>query len=243
MPYRVFNADEVADYLHLSRAEVDALVKDGGIPFELRGDRVVFRRQAIDAWASQRVLGFQGRHLAEYHQKTSHGTRQFLPQEAVMPELIKPRFIDPAVAAKTKASVLRAMVALAEKTGRVYDARELLQSLESREELCSTALPGGLALLHSRHHDPYAFESSFIVLGRTLQGIHFGAPDGQPTDLFFLIGSQDDRIHLHTLARLCMMALHTDLLSGLREAADADALCACIIGAEEAVLAGRKSAS
>ena len=56
------------------------------------------------------------------------------------------------------------MVALAEGTGRVLHPRELLQSVEERESLCSTALPGGLALLHSRHHTEYSFDGSFVVL-------------------------------------------------------------------------------
>jgi PTS system nitrogen regulatory IIA component len=133
------------------------------------------------------------------------------------------------------------MVALAERTGKVYDPKELLSSLEAREEICSTGLPGGLALLHPRHQAPYRFESSFIVLGRPIQQIHYGAPDGQPTNLFFLICSQDDRIHLHTLARLCLMALETDLLTGLRTAGDAAALYECIIAAEAQVLERKKS--
>ena len=44
-------------------------------------------------------------------------------------------------------AVVRQLVELAEKTGRLCDPRDLLKSLEAREELCSTALPGGLALL------------------------------------------------------------------------------------------------
>ena len=101
----------------------------------------------------------------------------------------------------------------------------LLQGLEAREELCSTGIPGGLALLHSRNPESYLFEAAFLALGRTIQQIPFGAPDGQPTNLFFLIGCPDDRMHLHTLARLCLMAQKTDLLVDLRQAADADAMC------------------
>jgi nitrogen PTS system EIIA component len=154
----------------------------------------------------------------EYHRKSTHGTREFLPDEAIIPEMLAIGAVDSAMKSKTKSSVLRDLVALAEKTGQVTDARELLESLETREELCSTALPGGLAIPHPRFHQPYLFESSFIVVGRPIQKIHFGAPDGQPTDLIFLLCCQDDRIHLHTLSRLCMMALKTEMLSQLRAA-------------------------
>ena len=72
--------------------------------------------------------------------------------------MVQPEFIEPALTAKTKASVLRQMAALAEKTGRVCDPQALLQGLEAREELCSTGIPGGLALLHSRNPESYLFE-------------------------------------------------------------------------------------
>jgi excisionase family DNA binding protein len=237
MPYRTFGIDEVARYLHLSHADLERLVKDRDIPFERHGKRLVFRKVEIDAWASQRILGLEGRGLAEYHQKSSRDAQQIVPHEAIMPERIQPEFIGPALTAKTKASVLRQMVALAEKTGRVCDPSALLQGLEAREELCSTGVPGGLALLHSRNPESYLFEAAFLTLGRTIQPIPFGAPDGQPTNLFFLIGCPDDRMHLHTLARLCLMAQKTDLLVDLRQAPDADAMCHCIITAEQAVLA------
>jgi excisionase family DNA binding protein len=240
MPYRTFGLEEVARYLHLSSADVERLVKDQDIPCERHGPRLVFRKVDIDAWASQRILGLEGRRLAEYHQKSSRETQQLVANEAIMPEMIRPEFIEPAMPAKTKASVLRQMAALAAKTGRVCDPTSLLEGLEGREELCSTGVPGGLALLHARNPGSYLFEEAFLALGRTIQQIPFGSPDGQPTNLFFLIGCPDDRMHLHTLARLCMMAQKTDLLVDLHQAADASAMCECIIAAEQAVLANRK---
>jgi len=240
MPYRTFGIDEVARYLHLSRADLDGLVKDQDIPFERHGERVVFRKVEIDSWASQRILGLEGRHLTEYHQKSSRGAQQIVAQQAIMPEMVRPEFIERALTAKTKASVLRQMAVLAENTGRVSDPRALLEGLEAREELCSTGIPGGLALLHSRNPESYLFETAFLALGRTIQQIPFGAPDGQATNLFFLIGCPDDRMHLHTLARLCLMAQKTDLLVDLRQAVDADAMCECILAAEQAVLASRQ---
>src|ERR1035438_8937281 len=107
MPYRTFGIDEVARYLHLSRADLDRLVKDQDIPFERHGDRLVFRKVEIDAWASQRILGLEGKRLAEYHQKSSQGTRQIVAHAAILPDMIQPEFIEPAMTAKTKASVLR----------------------------------------------------------------------------------------------------------------------------------------
>jgi len=233
--------EELAAYLHLTPAEIERLIADEELPSEERGDRVVFRKQDIDAWASQRILGLKDRPLAEYHDKTSYGTRKLFENEAIMPEMLQPRAMEPALKAKTKASALREMVVLAEKTGKVFDSKDLLASLVAREDLCSTALPGGLAVLHPRHHEPYMFESSFVVIGRAIQELHFGAPDGQPTHLLFLVCCQDDRIHLHTLARLCLMALKTDVLNQLRCAPDAATMYDYIIAAEQQVLGDKKA--
>ena len=236
MPYRNFGLDEVARYLHLSRADVEHLLKTQAIPFEKHGRRVVFRKVDIDSWASQRILGMAGKRLADYHQGSPQAAQESFRHEALLPERLRPGFIDPALPAKTKASVLREMAQLARKTGRVYDPEALLAELKAREELCSTGVPGGLALLHPRHPEPYLFESPLIVLGRTVQQIPFGAPDGGGTDLFFLIGCPDDRMHLHILARLCLMAQRSEVLAGLRQAETAEAMYEMMINSELAVL-------
>jgi nitrogen PTS system EIIA component len=236
MPHRVFNLEEVARYLHLQPGHVERLVKNQDIPCERHGGRTVFRKVDIDAWASQRILGLSSQSLAEYHQQSSQATRPLSPEGALLPGMLREEFIHPALPARTKASVLREMVALAEKTGRLWDARRLLEGLAAREELCSTGLPGGLALLHTRQHEVFLFESSFLVLGRTVHPLPFGAPDGRPTDLFFLLACPDDRLHLHTLARLCLMAQKSDLLQRLREADEAEDMLRVLVEAEESVL-------
>jgi mannitol/fructose-specific phosphotransferase system IIA component (Ntr-type) len=128
------------------------------------------------------------------------------------------------------------MVKLAERTDLVSDPTDLLRMIEERERLCSTALPEGYALIHPRHHDPYMFAESFAVFGRAVQGIHFGAPDGTPTDLFFIVCCQDDRLHLHTLARLCTMCMQTGLLFALRQAETADQMLLALCQAEEEII-------
>ena len=236
MPQRTLTIDELADYLHVARRHVERLIRDGEIPCTMRGGRMLFQREEIDAWASQRLLRLPGQSLDWYHQKTMQGTRQIFPRGALIPALLEPGYIDLGLAAKTRASVVRDMVGLAERTGRVFDPRELLDSVQAREALCSTALPGGLALLHARQHQPYRYEGSFIVLGRTIQPIPFGAPDGRASQVFFLICCQDERIHLHTLARLCLLALKTKVMTELLEAADATAAYEALVAAELAVL-------
>lgn len=238
MPHRTFTLDQVAHYLHLTAAEVERLVKEAEMPHTVRAGKLVFQRGEIDAWASQRILGLPARRLDTYHEQTTRSTREIFRHEALIPELLAPDYIDLALTAKTKASVIHDVVEVAARTGRLFDPRELQASVEAREALCSTALPEGLALLHARHLEAYRFEGSFLVLGRTLQDIHFGSPDGRPTRLFFLICCEDDRIHLHCLARLCLVAMKTNVVDQLMEAADGADAFERLVAAERSVLPG-----
>ncbi|MFH0880315.1 MAG: PTS sugar transporter subunit IIA [Lentisphaerota bacterium] len=236
LPFRVLSLDEVAEYLHLTKDDVDSLVRSGDIPFDRQGDRMVFRQRDIDAWASQRILGFSREGLKAFHKKSSIKVHDLSQKHAIIPELCKAAWCDPVMTSKTRASVIRDTVAMAEKTGLVFYAQELLKSVEERERLGSTALAGGMALLHPRNHENYMFGDSFIVLGRTIQPIPFGSPDGSTSDLFFLVCCQDDRIHLHVLARICMMCHQTSLLLELHDAQTSDEMFRLMVSAEDEII-------
>ncbi len=236
MPHRMLTVAEATEYLHLTSARMDYLLKHSEIPCEHQGNRVVFRRRDIDAWASQRILGLPGKALSEYHAASSARVHAMNLQGSMLPQFITVDRIDPELHSRTRGSVLRDMVALAESTDLVSNPSELLKTLEERERLCPTALPGGIALLHPRNHDPFMFADSFIALGRTLQHIHFGAPDGNPTDLFFLVCCQDDRIHLHALARLCTLCQNSGMLADLRRAETAAGMMQALLAAEDDIL-------
>jgi PTS system nitrogen regulatory IIA component len=94
------------------------------------------------------------------------------------------------------------LVKLADRTGLLYDGQGLLQAVEERESLCSTALPNGVAIPHPRQPMPYASAEPLICVARASRGIGFGAPKGELSRIFFLICCHDDRYHLHVLARL-----------------------------------------
>ncbi len=238
MPHRVFTLAQAADYLHLSKADVERFVRERAIPFEMQGGRTTFRKTDLDAWASQRILNFSTQRLTAYHKKTSAKAHDLSKRHAIVTELIRKENIEPALNSRTRASVIRDVAGLAEKTGLVSDARDLVRSLEDREQLGTTALAGGVALLHPRHHEPYMFSDSFIIVARTVQPVPFSSPDGSTTDIFFLICCQDDRIHLHVLARIAMLCHYTSLLFELREAEDAAGMLKAIVEAEAEVVKG-----
>jgi PTS system nitrogen regulatory IIA component len=241
MPFQLLNPDGVAEYLHLTPTDIDQRIKSREIPFEKRGNRIVFHKKQIEDWASTRIMSLPDQKLAIYHGKSTRHTRKILANEAFLGKLLEKGMAASAMPSKTKSSVLDDLVALAEKTGHVNDPKALLGGLRLREELSSTAGPGGFAVPHARFHESWLYEASFLIVGRTVQQIHFGAPDGEPTRLFFLICCQDDRLHLHTLARLCVMARRANVMARLIEAPDAKAMQDILIATEQEVLSDPKN--
>jgi mannitol/fructose-specific phosphotransferase system IIA component (Ntr-type) len=241
MPHRLLNLDDIANYLHIRREDVEQLLRTSDIPHRIQGGRTVFLRGDIDAWASRRILGLPDRRLSALHQQTTAKVRRLRNHDTLLPDLICPDYIDLNLGSRTKPAVLRDMVAFAEHTGRVFNSKILLAQVQERESMCSTALPGGMAILHARHHEEFQFEGSLLLLGRTIATIPFGAADGGHTRLFFLLCCQDDRLHLHTLARLCLMAQQTDLLSELWHVGEADQAHEILLGREILALQGKKS--
>jgi nitrogen PTS system EIIA component len=239
VPHRVLNLAETAEYLHLTEGMVEDLARRGDLPCERQGARLVFRHQQLDEWASRRVLGFDGENLSDFHRRSTAKYHDLSSDAAIVPTLIKPDWIEPQMSCRTRSSVLYEMVDLADRTGLLCYRNELLESLVEREKLCSTALAGGLALLHPRNHEPYMFEDSFVVVGKTIAQVPFGSPDRSTTDIFFLICSQDDRIHLHVLARLCMMCHQTSLLLEMRGTDDPQEIYDILVSCEEQIVRGQ----
>ncbi len=242
MPFRVFNLAEAAEYLHLGEDAVEELARSGEIPCEKQGGRLVFRHNAIDEWASRRLLKLNKENLSDFHQRSTAKYHDLSRDSAITPALLKPEWIEVAMSCRSKTSVIREMVDLADRTGLLCYKEELLESLFEREKLCSTALSGGLALLHPRNHEPYMFEDSFVAVGKTIAQIPFGSPDRSTTDIFFLICSQDDRIHLHVLARLCMMCHNTSLLLELHGTEDPQEMYNLLVASEAEVIQQMKKA-
>ena len=116
--------------------------------------------------------------------------------------MIREEAVDVAVGAKAKAGILRDMTDLAGRSGMVYDPDWLFKALVAREEAASTAIGGGVALLHPRFHEAYVFEETFVAYGRCERPVFFGAQDGTGTDLFIHICCTHHALHLHILARL-----------------------------------------
>jgi excisionase family DNA binding protein len=236
MPHRILSLQQAAQHIKVTERELFHLVQRNEIPFIQHGDEVRFEHCQLDDWAQCHIMELSKKSLAASHREAIADRTKHAAEDALVERLFRPAWIEPALASKTKPGVLRDMVKLAVTTELLYDDAAFLRELEARESVSSTAVGGGVAFLHARYHDPYISSDSFVVLGKTLRPIFFGAPDGEETDLFFLICCTDDRLHLHTLARLCMLAQSDMMLANLREAPSADEMYQVLLDAEDELL-------
>lgn len=234
---RVLTIEQAARHIHVDARELLHLAQRGEIPCRRRGDDYFLEHRAVDEWAQRNIMALKPKSLTDRHRAAIIERRRPIREDRLVESLARPEWIDPALPSRTRPGVIRDMVALALKTGLLYDDVLLQQAIEEREQAASTAIGEGAAFLHARYHDPYCASESFIALGRTVHPIFFGAQDGQTTDLFFLICCVDDELHLHALARLCLLMHGTDLPGRLREAGSAGEMCQCLLEAESQFLA------
>lgn len=227
MSYRTFSIEELARHIGMDAREVKRLADAGAIPGQLVGGQWRFHAAALLDWLQGGIHQLDERHIRNLEQAMSDGR-----SDRVLSTLIPPTGIELNLHARSKSSALRELVALADRTGLLYDRPGLIEALLERESLGSTALPAGLALPHPRRPMPYATAAPLVCVARVVAGVPFGAPDGRLTDLFVLICNHDERHHLQVLARVAL-TFQPDVADVIRAAESANEVLETIIEAEE----------
>jgi PTS system nitrogen regulatory IIA component len=233
MPYRTLSLAELARHIGMDAREVQRLAKRGVLPGRLIGGEWRFNRFQMLDWLQREMHSLDRRHIQNLDRAMSEND-----DDVVISALLATEAVDMNLPAKSRPSVLRELVELAERTGMVYDRKQIIDELTEREALASTALPGGIAFPHPRRPLPYATAEPLICLARVPAGIPFGASTGGLTDLFVLVCCHDERQHLQTLARLALL-FNSDLPDRLRQAEDAEKALESMLSTERALLQKR----
>ncbi len=103
--------------------------------------------------------------------------------------------------ATTKHDVFNEMIEILYSQKRIGDKELFLQDVLAREELGNTGFEDGVALPHAKSN---AVISPAVAIGISRSGIEYGAEDGLPSKLFFMIASPDNGAnhHIEVLAEL-----------------------------------------
>src|SRR5579859_5853512 len=227
MGSETLDLDQLAVYLQRDVREVTKMASRGHIPGRKVSGEWRFARAEINHWIETQLPHYTEEQLETLE---SHGGEA--EAEPLLTSLLSEACIAVPLPASTRASVLKELVNLAEQSWQVYDPAAILEAIQNREDVASTALGEGVAIPHPRRPLPAALGESLVAFGRTASGIPFGAPDRGLTDLFFLICCRDDRTHLRVLARLSRLLRQPGMLDALR-AAETPAEARKVIAAAE----------
>jgi PTS system nitrogen regulatory IIA component len=217
MPQEDFDIDRLAAYLHMMPDAVTKLAERCKLPGRRVGGEWRFSAAEIHHWLEDRIGLSDDEALSQMEGALDRASTAADVESISIADLLKLEAIETPLSARTRNSVILRMAELAAETHLLWDPAKMAEAVKTREEMHSTALDNGVALLHPRRPMPAILAEAVLALGISPGGVPFGST-GQLTDIFFLICSTSDHEHLRVLARLSRVINDQDLLASLRAA-------------------------
>ena len=158
-------------------------------------------------------------------------------------KLINEKLIKLELQATSKEDVFKELVAMLYADGRISDTEQFLTDVKAREAIDNTGFENGVALPHAKSS---AVIEPAVAIGVSKAGIDYGAEDGMPSKLFFMIASPDgkDNHHIEVLAELSSKLIQDDFIDEFINAANTkDALNLLLTSKEDAPQAKKNVAN
>lgn len=131
-------------------------------------------------------------------------------------DLLKAEAIALNASVSTKDEAIDKMVALHAGAGNLNDAETYKGAILARESQSSTAIGEGIAVPHAKSDSVKVPGLAAITVPG---GVDYGAPDGMPSDILFMIAAPlDGDLHLEILSRLMVMLMDPAFCAKLRAA-------------------------
>lgn len=131
-------------------------------------------------------------------------------------DLLKPEAITLGLDISTKDDAINALVGLHAAAGNLKDKDAYKEAILAREAQGTTAIGDGIAVPHAKTS---AVKAPALAAITVPNGVDYGAPDGKPSDLFFMIAATEDGdVHLEILSRLMVMLMDSGFAAKLRAA-------------------------
>lgn len=147
-------------------------------------------------------------------------------------DLLKPEAITLGLDISSKDDAINALIGLHAAAGNLKDKDAYKAAILAREEQGSTAIGDGIAVPHAKTS---AVKAPALAAITVKSGVDYGAPDGKPSDLLFMIAATEDGdVHLEILSRLMVMLMDPDFTAKLRAAKSVDEFLQ-IIDAQEKI--------
>jgi PTS system nitrogen regulatory IIA component len=222
----------LADYLHLTPDQVKKMAVRGRLPGRKVGGEWRFSEAEIHHWLEERIGASDPDELDKVQRVLDRAAGEEVDRP--IHELCTVDTIAVPLNARTRGSVIRSVCELAAKSGLMWDAHAMAEAVQAREQMHPTALDCGVALLHPRRPQTSILADSVVALAVCRSALPF-SDSGQLTDVFFLICSYNDDIHLRILAKLSRMIADGQMLAELRHCQTPSEAWECLRKAEEAI--------
>jgi len=136
-------------------------------------------------------------------------------------DLINQELICLDLQATTKQEVFEELIELLSNNHRISDKAQFLNDIQAREEIGNTGFEDGVALPHAKSA---AVSQPAVAIGISRQGIEYGAEDGQPSKLFFMIASPDGGAdhHIEVLAELSSKLIEEGFIERFMQASSSE---------------------
>ncbi|MGR5238548.1 fructose-specific PTS transporter subunit EIIC [Vibrio alfacsensis] len=147
-------------------------------------------------------------------------------------KLINEDLIKLDIQATSKEDVFKELITVLHAQGRISDQEQLLTDIKAREELGNTGFEDGVAIPHAKSA---AVIEPAVVIGVSKSGIEYGAEDGLPSKLFFMIASPDggDNHHIEVLAELSSKLIEDGFINAFLNAPNNKEAFALLLAKEE----------
>ncbi|HOD53371.1 MAG TPA: PTS sugar transporter subunit IIA [Candidatus Cloacimonadota bacterium] len=211
---KLLSVAEAAKYLKVAESVVIEMINSGTFKEQKTGKSVKVDKIEIDEWLTN-LNENEEAYLAM--KRTICRFQDYFKIENI--------FLD--FEADNKYEAIAVMSRKARDLKLVRDHRWLYEVVVAREELVSTAVGEGVAMLHPRHMHPTKIKTPSILFGRSVQGVEFDAPDNQPVSIFFMLLLHNDMQHLFSLSFLSKFLKTGDNLQTLLNANTPEDIMKC----------------
>ena len=132
-------------------------------------------------------------------------------------DLLKAEGIKVGASAANQMDAIDQLVALQDASGNISDKAAYKEAILARESEFSTAVGDGIAIPHAK---TASVKKPGLAAMTVPGGVDWKAPDGQNSDLMFMIAAPEGEAntHLEILANLSAMPMHEEFANALRAA-------------------------
>ena len=142
-------------------------------------------------------------------------------------KVLAPDSILPEITTGSKEDVIRQMVDFLADSGKLTDCAAALKAVLDREAKMSTGMQHGIAIPHGKTD---SVDELVVAIGVSRTGIDFAAMDEQPSHIFIMTLSPENRTgpHIQFLAEISKVLGQPELRDKLVMANDADQILALL---------------